>query len=89
MSYLKLLLFGIWNPLNLSKIILLRFVKNSKLYEAKGTQIEERLHWLRIGDRVSEELFQRIKSPRHSTQLKAIQDNGVKLSSLLDISQVL
>lgn len=57
-------------------------LKIIEMYEAKGAHIQYRLHWLKIGDRVSKEFFQRLRPPRKSTQFKPLMDQGNRLTSL-------
>ena len=38
-------------------------IRKAKVYAAKGAQLKSRLKWLKVGDRVSKELFKRLRPP--------------------------
>ena len=51
-------------------------LKKVDLYEAKGAQLRARMHWLKVGDRVTKEFFQRLKPPAQHSQFQDIQVDG-------------
>ena len=60
-------------------------IRKADLYEAKGAQIQARLNWLKVGDRVSKEFFKNLHPIIHRSQFQAIQSDGVHFTSLPDI----
>lgn len=55
------------------------------LYEAKGVQLNARLSWLKLGDRVFKEFFKRLRPSVHATRFQVGQVNGQRITELLDI----
>lgn len=50
------------------------------LYEAKGAYSKAHLYWLKIGETVTKEFFQRLYPSKKATQFNSIVDDGFQLT---------
>lgn len=53
----------------------------------KGAQIKARLHWLKVGDRASEEFFRALRAHHTSVGIKKIKEGQALLAELPEILQ--